>query len=106
MNTHCKVGDLAVVVKADNPTNLGIIVRVVELHDGNGFLAYPSSFGTVWLCEGRSPMTWHFRGRWIVALKGPIPDSQLQPIRGDGTHETGNAASVVDYAESVEGSAQ
>ena len=36
MKPKCKPGDLAVVINADIPSNLGSIVRVIETHDGSG----------------------------------------------------------------------
>lgn len=28
-------------------------------------------------------MTWSYRGEWYQRRTGPVPDSQLQPIKGD-----------------------
>jgi hypothetical protein len=38
--TRCKPGDLAVVTSAAHPTNLGRIVKVLALQDGEGPIVY------------------------------------------------------------------
>ena len=78
----CKPGDLAVVVKADHQCNLGRIVRVVALHDSKGDLVFPPKFSPVWLVESASSMTWKAKGKRYRRKSGPVPDQQLQPIRG------------------------
>jgi len=85
---HCRPGDLAVVISASNPGNLGRIVWVVCVHDGKGALSMPKAKGTVWLVEdaGGRLMTWTSAksGRRWRRKRGPVPDSQLQPIRAVG----------------------
>jgi hypothetical protein len=83
MSARCSPGDLAVVVSAWNPSNLGRLVHVVAAHDGSGDLVFPASAGPVWLVESPQPMTWSFRGEWYQRKTGPVPDSQLQPTKGD-----------------------
>lgn len=85
MNTRCKPGDLAVVVQAQNSSNLGLIVRVVSPYAQDANFAIK---GMLWLCECSHPMTWVRSGRTITAFSGPIPDSLLQPIRGIGQDRT------------------
>ena len=85
MNTRCKPGDLAVVVQAQNSSNLGLIVRVCSPYEQE---ANFSIKGMLWLCECSHPMTWVRSGRTITAFSGPIPDSLLQPIRGVGSPST------------------
>ena len=82
MNTRCKPGDLAVVVQAQNSSNLGLIVRVCGPYSEDANFAVK---GMLWLCECSHPMTWVRSGRTISAFSGPIPDSLLQPIRGVGS---------------------
>jgi hypothetical protein len=36
MNLRCKPGDLAIVVDAYNPANIGTIVRVIRVHPNQG----------------------------------------------------------------------
>lgn len=81
MNTRCKPGDLAIVIQAQNPGNVGLIVRVVGLHNAES-ANFRHELGPVWQCECAHPMTWLREGRTLTALSGPIPDQLLQPIRG------------------------
>lgn len=83
MTTRCKPGDLAIVVHAQNPSNLGLIVRVEgpyravqDTHFAEG--------GVVWECSCARSMTWVRGGQTVHASRGPIPDSLLQPVRGLG----------------------
>lgn len=79
MNTRCKPGDLAVVVQAQNPANLGLIVKVLAPY---GQATEFAAGGMVWDCECAQPMTWVRGGRATKARSGPVPDALLQPIRG------------------------
>ncbi len=81
MNLRCRPGDLAVVINARLPSNLGRIVRVVAQHDGTGVLAYPPTVAT-WLVTSPHSMNWVIDGKRFRRKKGPVPDAQLQPIRG------------------------
>ena len=78
---RCKPGDLAIVIKANYPSNLGRIVRVVALSQGEGDLVYPKEQVT-WLVTCQHPMTWYMKSKRYQRKKGPVPDAQLQPIRG------------------------
>ena len=84
MNLRCKPGDLAIVVNAQNPSNLGLIVRVTSLMPAADDLKFKDDAGPVWVCECAHPMTWTRQGRQVSAHRGPIPDRQLQPLRGAG----------------------
>ena len=80
MKPKCKPGDLAVVINADIPSNLGSIVRVIETHDGSG----PTRFdfeGKVWWVSCEHPMTWTLSGKTYRMDEGPVPDWRLQPIK-------------------------
>lgn len=83
MSTRCKPGDLAIVVRAHNPSNIGTIVKVIGLYDGTGDLPCPEATCAVWLIESTKPTTWIFNGKRYRRKRGPVPDSQLQPIRGN-----------------------
>jgi hypothetical protein len=89
---RCREGDLAVVIRAENKCNLGLIVRVVRLHDGTGDLAYHID-APVWFTECSIPMTWTKGKKRFRQKSGPVPDDQLQPIRGtpDGCPPFGHA---------------
>ena len=78
----CQVGDLAVVVRAQNRSNLGRIVRVIATHDGSGDLVFTSESGHIWLVSCATPMKWTWNGKVYRRKSGPVPDTQLQPIRG------------------------
>lgn len=78
---RCREGDLAIVIRAENKCNLGLIVRVVRLHDDTGDLAYHID-APVWLAECSRPMTWTKGKKRFRRRSRPVPDDQLQPIRG------------------------
>lgn len=78
----CQPGDLAVVVQADFHYNLGKIVHVVALDDGKGDIAYRKGAGVVWQVQCPTQMKWRQQGRTYLRNAGPVPDSKLQPIRG------------------------
>lgn len=82
IHLRCKPGDLAIVIKAKNKCNLGRIVRVIQLDQGSGVLLYPASTPT-WLTESAHRMTWYVQGKRVQRKNGPIPDAQLQPVRGN-----------------------
>ena len=81
MDARCKPGDLAIVVHAQHPRNLGTIVRIVAPHDGSGDIVF-SSAGMVWLVDAAQPMLWTKFGRRYYRRRGPVPDNRLKPIRG------------------------
>ena len=80
-NLRCKPGDLAVVIHATFKTNLGHIVRVIRPSCGEGDLTYPAHMNT-WLVESAEPLTWYRGKKRFRRKSGPVPDAQLQPIRG------------------------
>jgi hypothetical protein len=80
-NLRCKPGDLAIVIDAKYKRNLGIIVKVIELDDRTGAVRYALDT-PVWLAESQKAMTWALNGKRYSSNRGPIPDAQLQPIRG------------------------
>lgn len=80
--SRCKPGDLAIVISADNPFNLGRIVKVLELHHGTGPLAMVRDC-PVWMVECPDVMMWtDGPEKQFLLYRGPAPDSQLQPLRG------------------------
>jgi hypothetical protein len=81
MADRCKPDELAVVIRAQNKGNLGRIVKVLALHDRTGPLVYDPDI-TVWMTESAEPMMWTIEPKVYMQNFGPIPDSQLQPIRG------------------------
>jgi hypothetical protein len=91
--TNCKPGDLAVIVEATNRANIGRIVKVVAAHDGKGTLSMVSQ-GLVWMVNAQTPLTWSIGPKRYRRKNGPAPDSQLQPIRGEGLKVTRTAVIV------------
>jgi hypothetical protein len=84
---RCKPGDLAIVISAHNRANVGRIVQVLRLHDGRGDLVYRDTADTIWLVRdaGGRRMVWRSKAHGQVWRRrlGPVPDGQLQPIRGE-----------------------
>lgn len=83
----CKPGDMAVVLSAFHPSNVGRFVSVVRLYDNTACdnLAWEPP---VWLVESNAPLTWtRGKSRWL-GNQGPVPDAVLQPIRGVSTGKT------------------
>jgi len=78
---NCRPGDLAIVVEAFNPINIGAIVKVIGKHRNQKVLcASPEEF--IWLIEAPHPLTYEAKGKLVRKRKGGAPDSGLQPIRG------------------------
>ena len=83
----CKPGDMAVVLSAFHPSNVGRFVSVVRLYD-NTVCANLDCESPVWLVESNAPLTWT-RGKSLwLGNQGPVPDAVLQPIRGVSTGNT------------------
>jgi hypothetical protein len=79
--TYCKPGDLAVVVKAHNACNIGTIVHVIGLYTGQSDICAPMG-DVIWQAKASHPMTYDYSGVLRRRRIGPVPDSQLRPIRG------------------------
>ena len=79
--TYCKPGDLAVVVKAHNACNIGTIVHVIGLYTGQSDLCAPKG-DVIWEAQASHPLTYDYSGVLRRRRIGPVPDSQLRPIRG------------------------
>ncbi len=95
--TRCKPGDLAVVIKSINNTNLGRVVRVLALHDGTGPLG---AIGPkpAWLVCAPTAMTWRDGPKRYRRKSGPVPDVQLQPIRAQPTGTDKSQRKVLEAA--------
>lgn len=78
---RCKPGDLAIVIRADIASNMGRIVRVVSASQGDDVLNFPDA-KPAWLVQSVHTMTWYVGKKRYRRKAGPVPDSQLQPIRG------------------------
>jgi hypothetical protein len=82
--SRCKPGDLAVVIDAAHKANIGRIVKVLAMHDGSGPLGAVGP-KPVWLVSAPTPLTWRDGSVRFRLKAGPVPDLQLQPIRGTDT---------------------
>ncbi|MCA3000603.1 MAG: hypothetical protein ING66_07385 [Rhodocyclaceae bacterium] len=88
----CRKGDIAIVVRAKHECNLGTIVRILDVDDGKGDLAFKNE-SLVWSVSCDYPMTWSKNGRLFLRTEGPVPDWKLQPIRGGDKSEKANSES-------------
>ena len=78
---NCKSGDLAVIVDAYNPENIGTFVKVLKVHKNQFELVKPEG-DVLWLVEASRPMSYDVSGRIHKRKKGAAPDSSMRPIRG------------------------
>ena len=78
---NCKPGDLAIIVEAFIPVNVGAIVKVIGKHRNQRVLCAASE-EFIWLIEAPHPLTYDVKGKQVRKKKGGAPDSGLQPIRG------------------------
>jgi len=92
MKPMCRPGDLAIVIKACNASNLGRLVRVVGRHVPEGDLAMYKP-EPIWDIESPSPMVWTKGSQTLCRCNGPAPDSQLWPLR-EGQAGAGEAERV------------
>jgi hypothetical protein len=79
---RCRPGDLAIVIQAQFPTNMGRIVRIIGVDDRKGDLLFPLQTPT-WEVRCELPMTWRSNNKRFRRKQGPVPDACLQPIRGN-----------------------
>ena len=78
---NCKPGDMAIIVEAFNPVNIGAVVKVIGKHRNQRVLCAASE-EFIWLIEAPHPLTYKVKGKLVRKRKGGAPDSGLQPIRG------------------------
>ena len=90
----CKPGDMAVVLSAVHQSNVGKFVNVVRLYNVNDGVDLGDS-RPVWLVQSHTPLTWRTGDKLWCAIRGPVPDASLQPIRGlAGNHHRSNCSSL------------
>jgi hypothetical protein len=82
---NCRVGDLAIVVSAKLPQNVGQIVEILGFQTGVPFLL--TGPGHVWqvrAVSGRASLYHRFdkTGRVVQHAEGPVPDCCLKPVAG------------------------
>lgn len=75
---NCKPGDLAIVIKADEPSDIGLVVEVI----GNGLRDWEGDWQ--WLCRHREAQkVFHSESGLEEARKEfHVPDFWLRPISG------------------------
>lgn len=79
MTLRCKPNDLAFIVNAMLPDNIGRIVRVVAL------VGTDSVYGPLWTTRSERPHpTLDSRGEVVMACDALSPDAWLRPIRDAG----------------------
>lgn len=79
---RCKPGDLAIVIKAAIPDNLGLIVKVICRDLGEDIIHFHER-ENAWFVESQLPMTWLVAQKKYRRMCGPVPDAVLQPIKGE-----------------------
>lgn len=82
MIPKCYPGDWAVVIDAYNTSNIGTIVKIIGLHPNQSELLVPPT-DALWTAQAPQPMTYDIGDQKVRRNVGPIPDSYLQPIRGE-----------------------
>jgi len=81
-NLNCRLGDLAVTVRAALPENLGNIVRIIGCHGVDEWWGFdvPTHLWEVQAIEG-AYLTYEFEdGSRVYRETGLLPDSFLKPI--------------------------
>ena len=105
MGTHvrCRPGDLALVVDAINPENIGQIVEVLSAATGRPFKLKEQGHAWQVRCPGGyAGLHYSYSdGRVVVHNEGPALDSALQPIRGPASN-SGAASSRNKHEDDLE----
>ena len=101
MKPKCKPGDIAVVIWAHNPQNIGAILHIKCKHPDQNSISKLKG-DTVWSVESPYPMTYESGGRVYQVQNGPAPDSQLQPIRGQEQASKKTKRRITKSSTSVE----
>jgi hypothetical protein len=83
---NCCAGDLAIAIKAHNPSNIGSIVKVLRKHPNQYII--PDEIGQfIWMVEGSHLLTYTKGGRTYRQKRGAVPDSYLKPIKGQPSND-------------------
>ena len=94
---NCIAGDLAIAIKAHNPSNIGSIVKVLRKHPNQYII--PDEIGQfIWMVEGSHLLTYTKGSRIYRQKRGAVPDSYLKPIKG----QPSNDQLVTDQPHQVE----
>ena len=83
---NCSAGDLAIAIKAHNPSNIGSIVKVIRKHPNQHII--PDEIGQfIWMVEGSHLLTYTKGGMTYRQKRGAVPDSYLKPIKGQPSND-------------------
>lgn len=97
---NCRPGDLAVVISAELPENIGLIVEVVGPWRGRRLQLRGQ--GHVWKVRTagqRKALTYRWSGgRKERRAEGPVPDHRLRPVSGLPDEAAGNKEDSVRVA--------
>ena len=81
-----RADDLAIAIKAHNPSNIGSIVKVLRKHSNQYII--PDEIGQfIWMVEGSHLLTYTKGGRTYRQKRGAVPDSYLKPIKGQPSND-------------------
>ena len=78
---NCSADDLAIAIKAHNPSNIGNIVKVIRKHP-NQYIIQDEIGQFIWMVEGSHLLTYSKGSRIYRQKRGAVPDSYLKPIKG------------------------
>jgi hypothetical protein len=95
---NCSAGDLAIAIKAHNPSNIGSIVKVIRKHP-NHYIIHDAIGQFIWMVEGSHLLTYTKGGRTYRQKRGAVPDSYLKPIKGQPSNDqlvTGHPEQIED----------
>ena len=97
---NCKPGDLAIVVDAHNPCNIGSILRILKSHrNQTSLLIEPGDH--IWLVQATHPQAYERGQKIIYRMKGPVPDSVLRPIRGLTSERSEELKNGLDISQRI-----
>jgi len=83
---NSSAGDLAIAIKAHNPSNIGSIVKVLPKHPNQYII--PDEIGQfIWMVEGSHLLTYTKGGRTYRQKRGAVPDPYLKPIKGQPSND-------------------
>ena len=87
---NCRLGDLAVTVRAALPENLGNIVRIVGYHGKSTWYGFkdPIHLWEIEVAEGGCLVYEYDDGTREYETRGLAPDAFLKPIAPKNTSET------------------
>lgn len=79
-------GNLAVIIDAYNPENIGKVVKVLRAQTMRERLRI-RNHGKVWIVHSSVKLTWNMWGKYFHENFGPVPECQMQPLRSCDFYE-------------------